>query len=176
MISLEDQHALQDLHNRYVHATDRGDYTLLRSLYTEDAIENHGDYTGPVDGFIKWLPQAAAYFESTTHMVSNLLIRVNGGAVESEGRGTAYLRLKGEPSFNMIVINRLFDSYKKIDGLWLFHRRALSVDWVQQFSPGDADLDLTSSIPSGTNGPDDPVYHNIPALVASLRKGLPPIK
>lgn len=171
----DDLSGIEDLHNRYVHANDRCDYTLLRSLYTDDAIENHGDYVGPVDGFVEWLPQAAAFFESTTHTVSNLLVTVTGDSAESEARGTAYLRLKGEPPFNMIVINRLFDHYRKVDGRWLFSRRAVSVDWVQQFPPGEAALDLTASIPPGSGGPGDPVYKNVPGLVTALRAGLPPL-
>ncbi len=175
MISFADRCALEDLHNRYVHANDRCDYALLRSLYTDDAVEHHSDYQGPVDGFIAWLPQAAAYFESTTHVVSNLAFTVDGDTAQSEGRGTAYLRLKGDPPFNMIVINRLFDHYRNVEGRWLFSRRAVSVDWVQQFPPGEAGLDLTASIPAGQVGPGDPVYRNVPGLVAELRAGLPPL-
>lgn len=176
MISMQDRCALEDLHNRYAHASDRCDYALLRSLYTDDAIEHHGDYVGSVDGFIAWLAQASAAFQCTTHVVTNLLFAVTGDTAQSEGRGTAYLRLKGDPSFNMIVINRLFDQYRKVDGRWLFSRRAVSIDWVQQFPPGDGGLDLTQSIPAGSADPDDPVYENVPGLVAALRAGLPPLE
>jgi len=174
VISMEDRCALEDLHNRYVYASDRCDYALLRSLYTDDAIEHHGDYTGPVDGFITWLAQASTAFECATHVVTNLLFTVKDDTAESEGRGTTYLRLRGDPPSNMIVINRLFDHYRKIEGRWLFSRRAISIDWVQMLPPGESGLDLTRSIPAGTPGLDDPVYHNVPGLVTALRTGLPP--
>ena len=173
MISADDQRALEALHSRYVHATDRHDHVLLRSLYTDDAVEHHGDYNGPIDGFIVWLKQAQGYFEIATHVVTNLLFAVDGDTAESEGRGTAYLRLRGDPASNMIVVNRLFDRYRKVDGQWLFSRRSISADWVQTFPVGEGGLDMVKSVPAGKVGLDDPVYADVPTVIATLRSGLP---
>jgi len=175
MVTYEDRCALEDLHNRYIHANDRCDYALLRSLYTDDAIEHHGDYVGPVDGFLEWLPTISGFFESTTRVVSNLMFQVSGNSAQSEGRSVAYLRLKTDEPFNMIVINRLFDHYRKENGRWLFSRRQVCVDWVQQFPPSPAKLDMTAAFPSGQKTTSDPVYQTVPNLIAELRTGLPPL-
>jgi hypothetical protein len=176
MISSEDQRALEDLHNRYVHATDRHDLALLRSLYTADGIENHGGYNGSVDDFIPWLKQTQDYFEIATHTISNLLAAVDGDTAQSEARGTAYLKFKGSPPFNMIVVNRHFDQYRKVAGKWLFSRRSLCIDWVQQFPPITETLDLVKAVPAGKTTHDDPIYANVPHLIAALHSAAPPRK
>ena len=176
MISFEDQRELESLISRFVHATDRRDYALLRSLYTDDGIDNHGDYNGPVDGFITWLEQVQSYFDMSTHMMSNLLFAVDGDTAESEGRGTAYLALKGDGQpFNMIVVSRHFDQYRRVDGRWLFSCRSFCVDWVQQFAPGSGSLDIVAASPMGSMGPQDHVYQKVSKLIAQVRSGLPPI-
>jgi hypothetical protein len=55
MITIEDRVQIEDLHSRFIHAADRRDYPLLRSLYCDEAIDDHGLYHGPVDGYIDWL-------------------------------------------------------------------------------------------------------------------------
>lgn len=171
--SVEDLRSLDDLHARYVHAIDRGDLDLLQALYLPDATEHHGDYNGPVDGFIAWLKPILGFFEIATHTISNLLVRTDGDTAESEARGTAFLRMKGERPFNMIVINRHFDTYRKLDGRWLFASRSVCVDWAEQFAPSVAPLDMVRPFPAGTTGSDDPVYRLVPGLVQAIRGGLP---
>lgn len=173
MIDLATQHELEDLHSRYVHAIDRGDFAMVRSLYTDDAIEVHGDFTGPVDEFLAWLQPLQAYFLATTHTVTNLLARADGDEIESEARAVAFLRIAGDPPYAMTVVNRLFDRYRKVDGRWLFCRRAVCVDWAEQYLAREGNLEATAPFPVGTRGNDDPVYAQAPALVAALRLGIP---
>ena len=168
MISPEDQRELEDLHSRYVHAADRGDLDMVRSLYTDDAIEVHGDFNGPIDDFIAWLRPLSGFFLSATHTVTNLLCRGDGEHVQSEARGVAYLRIAGDPPFTMLVVNRLFDQYRKVDGRWLFSRRAVCVDWAEQYPARAGELDVVKPYPAGTRGPDDPVYREVPELVRAL--------
>lgn len=97
MISAEDQHAIEHLHACYVHAADRGDLALMRTLYTDDAIEVHGDYEGPVDGFIELLRPGYDYFLSTVHIVTNVLAHVDGDTAESEARGCGWQAIRPTP-------------------------------------------------------------------------------
>lgn len=173
MIDLATQHELEDLHSRYVHAIDRGDFAMVRSLYTDDAIEVHGDFTGQVDEFLAWLQPLQAYFLATTHTVTNLLARADGDEIESEARAIAFLRIAGDPPYAMTVVNRLFDRYRKVDGRWLFCRRAVCVDWAEQYPAREGNLEATAPFPIGTRDGSDPVYAQAPALVAALRLGIP---
>ena len=49
MAEIEDRLEIENLQVVFAHAADRGDYALLRSLYTDDAVDDHGGYSGPVD-------------------------------------------------------------------------------------------------------------------------------
>lgn len=169
----DDQHELNDLHARYVHAIDRGDFALLQSLYAPGATESHGEYEGDADGFIHWLRPILSYFEIATHTIANLLVRVEGDTAQSEARGTAFLRMKGPPSYNLIVVNRHFDTYRKVAGAWLFTSRAVCVDWAEQFAPSLSPLDLVRPFAQGSTTTDDPVYGKVPGLIRALRAGLP---
>lgn len=165
----EDRLALEDLHARYVHAVDRGDFDLLRALYTDDAVEEHGPFLGPVDAFIAWLRPVCAAFEIATHTVTNLLARGDAATAQSEARGVAFLRLKGDPPFGVLVVNRLFDSYRKVDGQWLFARRAVCVDWAEQFAGRVGPLGLTEGFAPGAGDASDLLYARVSGLVAALR-------
>ena len=39
---------------RYARGLDRLDFELVRSCYWDDAIEDHGNYVGQPDDFIRW--------------------------------------------------------------------------------------------------------------------------
>lgn len=169
MITIEDRVAIDDLHSRFIHAADRRDYPLLRSLYADDAIDDHGLYSGSVDGYIAWLTEVQNVFEMTTHVITNIVCAVDGDEGESEARGTAYLRMRTDPPHNMIVVNRHFDRYRRIGGRWYFQHRSLCIDWVQSFPPGDDSLDIVRANPVGTMGPTDVVYARVPNLIRALR-------
>ena len=51
---LLDEEAIKKVHLRYCRGIDRRDWELLRSCYHPDALDDHGDYVGGVDGFIKF--------------------------------------------------------------------------------------------------------------------------
>ena len=170
MLTWEDQKAIEDLHSRYVHAIDRGDLTMLRSLYTDDATETHGEFSGTADEFIAWLGPILEYFEIATHTISNVLVRGGSDNAQSEARGTAFLRLAGESPTSLIVINRHFDHYRKVLGEWKFTHRNVCVDWAEVMPQRDAPLDLVAPFPAGSPGPNDPVFTNVPDLIAALHQ------
>ena len=172
MVPLEDQMQLERLHSLFVHAADRRDYALLRSLYTEDATDDHGLFNGPVDGYVEWLREVQNGFVITTHVLTNLIAAIDGDDAESEARGTAYLTMRGEQPYNMIVINRHFDRYRRVEGRWLFVHRSLCIDWVQAFPPSEGTLDIIKANPVGTMGPDDIVYARAPKVIEALRRSI----
>lgn len=172
MVSVEDQIALERLHSLFVHAADRRDYALLRSLYADDAIDDHGLFNGPVDGYVDWLREVQDAFQITTHVLTNVIAAIEGEEAQSEARGTAYLTMKADPNYNMIVINRHFDTYRRIDGRWLFTHRSLCIDWVQVFPPSTESLDIVRANPLGTMGPGDIVYQRAPMVIEALRRSI----
>jgi SnoaL-like domain len=71
---LLDREAIRDCIYRYCRGVDRADEAALRGAYWPDATDEHGPYSGPVEGFFQW---ASGIFESgarNVHMVGNILI------------------------------------------------------------------------------------------------------
>jgi hypothetical protein len=80
-----DTMALQKLAWTYCHAVDRRDYRLLRSLYHDDAVDDHGDmFRGTPDEYIAWLPTMLAQWEATSHVITNTLFLIDGDRGEGE--------------------------------------------------------------------------------------------
>jgi len=53
LLEMLDEFALRKLVHAYCRAVDRGDFTKLRDLYHEDAVDAHGEFsTGSVDEFL----------------------------------------------------------------------------------------------------------------------------
>ena len=84
---LLDREAIRDCIYRYCRGVDRADEAALRSAYWPNATDEHGPYSGPVEGFFQW---AGKIFESgarNVHMVGNILIEFaelkEAAAVES---------------------------------------------------------------------------------------------
>jgi hypothetical protein len=65
---------IQDTLHRYSRAIDRDDWSLLRKVYTRDAIDEHGRYNGDIEGMIAWLKVEMPRYESSMHFLGQSLI------------------------------------------------------------------------------------------------------
>src|SRR5476651_704747 len=76
--SLLDKDAIRDLVMSYSRGVDRQDFAFLRTLYTEDAIEDDhgGAYTGSAEGYVDWLETVMGRVDNSVHLVHNHLIRL----------------------------------------------------------------------------------------------------
>ncbi len=71
---LADRAEIQDCLARYATAVDRGDWSGVRATYHADAVDQHGEYHGGIDGFIEWLDQRFAGVDNAMHFMGNCLI------------------------------------------------------------------------------------------------------
>jgi len=159
-----DRSALQKLVWTYCHAIDRRDYALLRTLYHEEAIDDHSPmYCGPASGFIDWLPAMMENWEATAHIIGNMLFLINGDRAEGELTSTAYHRTRdGRREF--IAHGRYIDQYEKRGGVWKFLRRSLVLDWSEErpvARNGEFNLE---GIALGKAGEGDACYERLPML------------
>src|SRR3546814_13552855 len=76
--------AIRELALLYSRGVDRKDGALLRTLYTSDATDTHGDtFDGPAEQYVDFLERSFPYMRYSGHHVCNHLISVAGDTGES---------------------------------------------------------------------------------------------
>lgn len=160
---LLDREAIRDCIYRYCRGVDRADQASLRGAYWPDATDQHGPYSGPVEGFFQW---ANGIFDSgarNVHMVGNILIEFtapNEAVVE-----TYFLALQrgpggGDKVRQFLIAGRYCDAFQQRDGEWRVFRRVLVYDWVdEQVAATEPEaVRFGPRLPLGGRFPDDPIY------------------
>lgn len=164
---LIDRQALAELVACYSRAIDRRDFALLRSLYHQEAIHDHGGlFRGDRDAFVAWLP-AAMQGVATQHLVGNTLFAIDGDRAEGEVYTINFHVIGGQQSRDYIASGRYLDTYRREDGRWLFDSRQRLLDWA--WEGPSAKASAGASIARGIPGPDDPATTRLPLLSARLR-------
>ncbi|HUD90339.1 nuclear transport factor 2 family protein [Sphingobium sp.] len=155
-----DRMALHDLVMRYCRGCDRRDFALVRSLYHDDAIDDHGTmFKGGPDAFVSWLPQATAHWELTRHSISNSLFVIDGDRAEGEHYVEAWHRTPGPDAKLFIVLGRYLDRYERREGTWKFRRRSLVFDHGSVVPVDEAAMDaMRKDAPNGRMDRDDPSF------------------
>jgi hypothetical protein len=157
-----DTFALQQLVLAYCHGIDRQDLRLVRSLYHDDAIDDHGAmFHGGPDEYVAWLPSALRRWAATAHVIHNTLFLIDGEDAEGEVTVSAYHRT-ADGAREVIAHGRYIDQYKKREGVWRFFRRSMALDWMERRVISPLDGPSTSDDKS-TGRPSnlDPVYQRL---------------
>lgn len=157
LVAKEEIRQLAQLYSRGV---DRKDLALLRTLYTDDAIDNHGPYSsGPVTNYYAFLERSLPHMHIGSHHICNHLISVDGDTAQGEVYAIAWHLIpdsKGGLAHDVQSV-RYVDNYRKENGRWLFARR-------------DVQFDMKMLLPAADHGekPDptqDATYAVLPAAL-----------
>lgn len=120
---LQDRQEILDCLLRYCRGVDRFDREAVRSAYHEDAIDDHGDYVGGVEGFIDW---AFGYHQRhqrrTLHSISNHLCELDGDTAHAETHFTFHA-VNCEAPHQTITSGRYIDRLERRNGRWGIVRR-----------------------------------------------------
>ena len=137
-----DRLAIRELVEAYAHCADRRDAKGQTALFTEDThfvvYMNAKDPTpsrelhsraalGPVFGELN-------RYTTTQHFVgqSTILTLASDRATGEAYCMAHHLTAEGEGRRLMVAALRYFDTFRKIDGAWLFAERRLYVDWMEE--------------------------------------------
>lgn len=160
--ALVEKDGIRELGQLYCRAIDRKDIALLRTLYTADATDTHGDtFDGSAAEYCDFIERSAPFMRYSGHHVCNHLIALCG---ENEADGEIYAiachvvpdRQGGWVEDVRWV--RYIDRYRKeADRRWRFAKRVVTYDHRTQ-----RPLDAAPADPGDGSG--DPSY----ALVAPL--------
>ncbi len=125
---------LHELEMAYCRGVDRRDAELLRSIFFEDAVEEHGDmYRGNAREFVDWVMRDfMPRYELTTHYVLNEWYLVDGDRAEGETHRLSYHRERAADgsASEVIAACRTFNRYECRGGVWKIAFRAVVRDWV----------------------------------------------
>lgn len=168
---LIDKMQLHELVLNYCRASDRRDFALMRALYHDDAIDNHGEmFSGPVDEFIAWLPTAMAQFEATSHSISNALFAIDGDQANGEIYALAYHRTNPPDATEIIITGRYLDRYERRGGVWKFLHRSLALDACEMRPVNqDAYKHFAAGAKMGAYDNSDPSYAQLPLFQRGKR-------
>jgi len=155
-----DRMAIIDLVMRYCRGCDRRDFALVRALYHDDAIDDHGAmFRGDPDAFVAWLPTAMAAWELTIHAISNNVVAIDGDVAEGEHLVRAWHRSHPPLRREYIVHGRYLDRYERREGVWKFLHRSLVFDHGEiRDVDEDALARLAGDAAQGRADRDDPSW------------------
>lgn len=155
MISVSDRISIEDAVHRYARGVDRKDWDLVRSAYHADAIDNHGSYNGPLDGFISSLEERHRTIDQSIHLVSNILIETfsSESALVESYFCCFQTRRDGDGGLVQTqAIGRYIDRFERRDGLWRIARRNVAFD---RYHVTDAGTDRLPTMDVGRSRRDD---------------------
>lgn len=152
--------SLRRLVATYSRAVDRRDFALLRSLYHDDAYEQHGAmFAGGPDDYVAFVAEAVSAYEATAHYVINASFVIDGEEAEGEIYKINYHRTASPDAHEIITGSRSLDRYRRERGEWKFLARTITLDWAnkREVDP-DSYHDFAAGSPPGRPGPDDLSY------------------
>ena len=124
---------IRELALLYSRGVDRKDGDLLRTLYTSDATDTHGDsFDGGAEAYVDFLEQSFPYMKYSGHHICNHLISVDGDEGEGEVYALAYHYIPDGSGgwLEDFMSVRYIDQYRKEqDGRWRFSKRVVTYDY-----------------------------------------------
>ncbi|HEY9281367.1 MAG TPA: nuclear transport factor 2 family protein [Eoetvoesiella sp.] len=184
---IADRMAIQDAMYRWCRAVDRLDYEGMRAAFHPDGTDDHGIFSGGVDGLVEWIKERHKKIPFSMHQVSNMLIEFASpdlALVETYVRtvqrypadATASLvqlsgGQEGTPgvAVDLLTCSRYVDRFERRAGEWRIFRRTLVQDWKQMVEvPENAPKPLDGWT-VGSRSKDDPVYRERAELGLSAR-------
>ena len=157
-----DKESIRDLVHIYCRASDRHDHELMRTLYHEDAHDDHGSFfKGKAMEFIDLLPEIQKSMGILHHNVTTHNIHLKGNKAEGETYILAFHQvLTDDQQFDVLIGGRYFDEYEKRNGIWKFSSRAVDADWAYVNDPSKVNLvhPMIEGANIGTPNSQDPSY------------------
>ncbi|MGY3323989.1 nuclear transport factor 2 family protein [Pseudomonas fluorescens] len=133
---LLDRQAISDCVIRYCRAVDRFDRDLLRTVYHEDATDDHGAFCGGREAFIDW---AFAYHNeyqiSHHHIITNHMAEIEGDTAHAETYWLFFGENRTKP--DTVAVGRYVDRFEKRDGHWAIAARVCVTESINELTPAE---------------------------------------
>jgi len=154
--------AISEVIFRYCRAMDRIDAELGYSVWHENAQVDYGSvFKGTGREFIDWVCEFHRGLVSHHHLVSNILISIDGDVAASESYIDTALYMKDEKDNLQQVCGRgrYLDNWSRRDGRWAIDQRQFVLDYATT-------KQVTTDTPAwGKRDATDPSYALSPPIV-----------
>ena len=168
-----DKESIRELVYTYCRAADRHDNELMRTLYHEDAYDDHGSFfKGKAMEFLDLLPEIQKSMGILHHNVTTHNIKLSGTKAEGETYIIAFHQvLTEEGNYDVLIGGRYFDQYEKRNDVWKFSSRAVDADWVYVNDPSQVNLThpMIEGADIGSPNKEDPSYQRLKLFKRGIR-------
>lgn len=164
---LSSKQACAELVYKLARGLDRCDDALLRSVFHDDATDDHGGFKGSASDFVGWALGLLAKMERTQHLIGNILVEVEGDRAVGEAYFVANHDMLGADgrAVRMIAAGRYLDRFERRDGVWKIAHRHAVYDWNANHERTDTwDRSADSPRRFGERGAADAVYAHLASL------------
>lgn len=121
----------QEIYSRivtYCRGIDRLDREALKSVFHDDALDDHSIFVGPADKFIDWVIDFhTTHQQRTLHLITTHRCDLDGDVAHTESY-YIYRALNREPPFHNHSMGRYIDRFERRDGRWAIAARLCTVD------------------------------------------------
>jgi 3-phenylpropionate/cinnamic acid dioxygenase small subunit len=132
---LEDRQEIEDVLIAYTHSLDRRDWAALEKCFTPEATTYYGELGGSNDNrdeIVDTCKQALEPIEASQHLVSNLIIEVDGDSATAVCYLNGLHATKGTPGGDVCTVFGTYsDRLTRTDEGWRISHRELEIGWVE---------------------------------------------
>jgi len=154
---LKDRQEIYDCIMRYCRGIDRLDREMLLSAYHPGAIDDHGTYCGPVEGFADHVFKLHYGMQHyTQHHITNHRCEIDGDVAHAESY-YLFRCLNREAPFYDISSGRYIDRLERRDGRWAIAERVCLVE-ARDENWGPEGLEVNSAYMPSTRDREDVSY------------------
>jgi hypothetical protein len=138
LTELLDREEIKDCLLRFSRGIDRQDSELAKSVYHEDARDDHIAYVGSGHGLVDWVNGyqgkdgwVRGWLQScyAQHYVTNTTIEFDGDVAHVESYYQMVERKDDEFALTQLFGGRYIDRFEKRDGRWAIAARVITVAW-----------------------------------------------
>ena len=161
------ERAIRQVLARYCRGIDRYDLALVRSCYHDDAVDEHGSFTGGPDEYVAWVGRLLRRYAMTMHVLAGSSIERTGDVALVETYGLSFHRsgpeAAGDAKLNLMTGFRFVDRFERREGAWRIAHRVAVTEWSRvDDEPGR--WPVPAELRHGTRDATDPVWWLVPEL------------
>lgn len=153
-----DEAAIRRVLYLYCRAVDRADGELMRAVYHDDAIDDHGSFRLPVEEAVERILESTRRSKASQHNLTNIIVDIDGSSARSEAYAQCQLvdEVDGGERLRMLGL-RYLDRLERRAGEWRILERRVVHDWSVCL-PVLEPWGRASFLPQGSRDGSDPVY------------------